>query len=73
MRDLRHKMIKALDVVDLGDPIRAQAAEICAEIAEQHCRDLGHAAQPRAGEIGELSTEDPPPTWTPPGTAQRAW
>ncbi|MFV2115452.1 thioredoxin reductase [Micromonospora sp. LOL_025] len=73
MRDLRDKMIVALDAADLGDPVRARVAEICAGVAEQHCRELGHAAQPRSGEIGELASGDPALTWAPTETGQRAW
>ncbi|MER5337174.1 thioredoxin reductase [Micromonospora sp. NPDC002717] len=73
MRDLRYKMIMALNAADLGDPICAQVAEICAEIAEQHCHELGHAPQPRSGEIGELATGEPALTWAPTETGQRAW
>jgi hypothetical protein len=40
MEDLKYKMIMALNAADLGSPICEQAAEICAEIAEQHCAQL---------------------------------
>ncbi|HEY2693395.1 MAG TPA: hypothetical protein VGJ50_33510, partial [Streptosporangiaceae bacterium] len=40
MEDLRYKMIMALNAADIGNPICEQAAEICAEIAEQHCAEL---------------------------------
>ena len=40
MEDLRYKMIMALNAADIGNPICEQAAEICAEIAEQHCAQL---------------------------------
>ncbi|WBB66948.1 thioredoxin reductase [Micromonospora sp. WMMD812] len=75
MRDLRFKMIMALNAADLGDPICEQVAEICAEIAEQHCAELGHAPQSRAGEIGELATGEPALTWAPveADSRQRAW
>ena len=43
VEDLRYKMIMALNAADIGNPICEQAAEICAEIAEQHCAEL-HAA-----------------------------
>ncbi len=33
-------MIMALNAADLGSPICEQAAEICAEIADQHCAEL---------------------------------
>ncbi len=40
MEDLRYKMIMALSAADIGNPICEQAAEICAEIAEQYCAEL---------------------------------
>ena len=40
MEDLRYKMIMALNAADIGNPICEQAAEICAEIAEQYCAEL---------------------------------
>ena len=47
MRDLRFKMIMALNAADLGNPICEQVAEICAEIAEQYCAEFGHTSQLR--------------------------
>lgn len=73
MRELRHKMLMALSAADIGEPVREQAAEICAEIAEQHCQELGHAPQVRSGEISELATGEPALTWAPAETEQRAW
>lgn len=75
VRDLRYKMIMALNAADLGDPICEQVAEICAEIAEQHCAEFGHTPQLRTGEIAELATGDPALTWAPSSadTGQRAW
>ena len=46
MTDLRYKMIMALNAADLGDPLCEQAADICAEIADQHCVELHRAASP---------------------------
>ena len=40
MEDLRYKMIMALNAADIGSPICEQAAQICAEIADQHCSEL---------------------------------
>ncbi len=40
VEDLKYKMIMALNAADLGNPICEQAAEICAEIADQHCAQL---------------------------------
>ncbi|MGR6321515.1 thioredoxin reductase [Micromonospora soli] len=74
MHDLRYKMIMALNAADLGDPICEQVAEICAEIAEQHCAELGHQPAVRSGEIAELgATGEPALTWAPVETGQRAW
>ncbi|WP_425892805.1 thioredoxin reductase [Micromonospora sp. DT4] len=75
VRDLRYKMIMALNAADLGDPICEQVAEICAEIAEQHCAEFGHTSALRAGEIAELATGEPALTWAPstPDAGQRAW
>jgi hypothetical protein len=44
MTELRYKMIMALNAADIGNPICEQAAEICAEIADQHCAEL-HVTQ----------------------------
>ncbi|MCM0678489.1 thioredoxin reductase [Micromonospora phytophila] len=73
MPELRYKMIMALNAADLGDPICDQVAEICAEIAEQHCAALHHAPQSRSGEIAELASGEPALTWAPNDTGQRAW
>jgi hypothetical protein len=40
VEDLRYKMIMALNAADIGNPICEQAAQICAEIAEQYCAQL---------------------------------
>ncbi|MDZ5443837.1 MULTISPECIES: thioredoxin reductase [Micromonospora] len=74
MRDLRYKMIMALNAADLGSPICEQVAGICAEIAEQHCAEFGHVPSVRSGEIAELgATGEPALTWAPTETGQRAW
>ncbi len=73
MPELRYKMIMALNAADLGDPICDQVAEICAEIAEQHCAALHHSPQSRSGEIAELAAGEPALTWAPNDTGQRAW
>ena len=49
VEDLRYKMIMALNAADIGNPICEQAAEICAEIAEQYCAEL-HVDHHRAGD-----------------------
>ena len=48
VEDLRYKMIMALNAADIGNPICEQAAEICAEIAEQYCAELHAAPPPRS-------------------------
>ncbi|MEU8288839.1 thioredoxin reductase [Micromonospora sp. NPDC048905] len=65
----------ALNAADLGEPMCAQVADICAEIAEQHCAEFGHTPQLLTGEIAELATGEPALTWAPtaPDTARRAW
>ncbi|MEU8181489.1 thioredoxin reductase [Micromonospora sp. NPDC049047] len=65
----------ALNAADLGEPICAQVADICAEIAEQHCAEFGHTPQLRTGEIAELATGEPALTWAPttPDTTRSAW
>ena len=55
MHDLRHRMIMALSAADIANPLCEQAAEICAEIAEQHCAEL-HVARP----VEEVSLEHDP-------------
>ena len=40
VEDLRYKMIMGLNAADIGNPICEQAAQICAEIAEQYCAQL---------------------------------
>jgi hypothetical protein len=46
MDDLQYKMAMALNAADFGNPICEQAAEICAEIAEQHCAELHSGSTP---------------------------
>lgn len=62
MEDLRYKMIMALNAADIGNPICEQAAEICAEIAEQYCAEL-HAAATAAQLIaaGQQAANGPAP------------
>ncbi len=48
MEDLRYKMIIALNAADLDSPICEQAAEICAEIAEQRWADYTTLANARS-------------------------
>ena len=43
--DLKYQMIMALSAADLGSPICEQAAEICAEVADQHCARLHRSTQ----------------------------
>lgn len=65
MQELRYKLIMALNAADLGSPICEQVAEICAEIAEQHCAELHHVPRVAAGEIAELATGEPALAWSP--------
>ncbi|MFB9235931.1 thioredoxin reductase [Plantactinospora siamensis] len=65
MLDLRYKMIMALTAADLGNPLCEQVAEICAEIAEQHCAQLNHVATAPVGEIAELAGGEPALAWSP--------
>jgi hypothetical protein len=62
MEDLRYKMIMALSAADIGNPICEQAAEICAEIAEQYCAEL-HAVTTTAQLIaaGQRAANGPAP------------
>jgi hypothetical protein len=65
MEDLRYKMIMALSAADLGSPICEQVADICAEIAEQHCAALNHVTTVPAGEIDQLAGGEPAMAWGP--------
>jgi hypothetical protein len=62
VEDLRYKMIMALNAADIGNPICEQAAEICAEIAEQYCAEL-HAAVTTAQLVaaGQRAANGPAP------------
>jgi hypothetical protein len=55
-------MIMALNAADIGNPICEQAAEICAEIAEQYCAEL-HATTTTAQLIaaGQHAANGPAP------------
>jgi hypothetical protein len=59
VEDLRYKMIMALNAADIGNPICEQAAEICAEIAEQHCAEL-HVTTDRAAGRGRPAGSERP-------------
>lgn len=56
MDDLYYKMIMALNAADLGSPICEQAAEICAEIAEQHCAQLHVTTTAHVIAVSEAAT-----------------
>jgi len=62
MEDLRYKMIMALNAADIGNPICEQAAQICAEIAEQYCAQL-HVATTTAQVVaaGQRAGSGPAP------------
>ena len=55
MEDLRYKMIMALNAADIGNPICEQAAQICAEIAEQYCAQL-HVTM--TAQLADRSSDD---------------
>jgi hypothetical protein len=59
MEDLRYKMIMALNAADIGNPICEQAAEICAEIAEQHCAQLHVAGTAHVITSGQRAANGP--------------
>jgi hypothetical protein len=63
MDDLRYKMIMALNAADFGNPLCEQAADICAEIADQHCAQL-HVAD-------RVSPDAVPAVTVPPGARGR--
>ncbi|MFC0002738.1 thioredoxin reductase [Micromonospora siamensis] len=73
MVELRDKMITALAAADLAGPAREQVAAVCAEVAERHCQEFGHAPAVRSGEIGELADGEPALGWAPTEPGQRAW
>ena len=60
VEDLRYKMIMALNAADIGNPICEQAAEICAEIAEQYCAELHTATTHRAADRGRPAGSERP-------------
>jgi hypothetical protein len=57
--DLEYKMIMALNAADLGSPLCEQAAEICAEIAEQHCAQLHVTKQADVIDVTQVTTNEP--------------
>jgi hypothetical protein len=57
MEDVRYKMIMALSAADIGSPICEQAAEICAEIADQHCAELHVTMTAPVIAVGQASQE----------------
>jgi hypothetical protein len=61
VEDVRYKMIMALSAADIGSPICEQAAEICAEIAEQHCAQLHVTTTAPVIRAGERMTVEPAP------------
>ena len=61
MEDLRYKMIMALNAADIGNPICEQAAEICAEIAEQHCAELHVTTTAQVIAAGQQAANGPAP------------
>jgi uncharacterized protein (TIRG00374 family) len=61
MEDLRYKMIMALNAADIGNPICEQAAQICAEIAEQYCAQLHVTTTARVVAAGQRAGGGPAP------------
>jgi hypothetical protein len=61
VEDLRYKMIMALNAADIGNPICEQAAEICAEIAEQHCAQLHVTTTAQVVAAGQRAGNGPAP------------
>ena len=61
MEDLRYKMIMALNAADIGNPICEQAAEICAEIAEQYCAELHVTTTAQVRAAGPQAANGPAP------------
>src|SRR6516162_1589154 len=61
VEDLRYKMIMALNAADIGNPICAQAAEICAEIAEQYCAELHVTTTAQMVAAGQQAANGPAP------------
>jgi hypothetical protein len=59
MEDVRYKMIMALSAADIGSPICEQAAEICAEIAEQYCAELHVTTTAHVIAIGAAAASGP--------------
>lgn len=60
MDDLKYKMIMALSAADIGGGLCEQAAEICAEIADQHCSQLHVTRTDAPVEVIEVSASPPP-------------
>jgi hypothetical protein len=61
MEDLRYKMIMALNAADIGNPICEQAAQICAEIAEQYCAQLHVTTTAQVIAAGQRAGSGPAP------------
>lgn len=71
MEDLKYKMIMALNAADLGSPICEQAAEICAEIAEQHCSQLHVTAIAPVIAVAGAAAGEPARLGAPPQSSAR--
>jgi len=54
-------MIMALNAADIGNPICEQAAEICSEIAEQHCAQLHVTTTAQVVAAGQRAGNGPAP------------
>jgi hypothetical protein len=60
MDDLKYKMVMALSAADLEDPLCEQVAEICAEIADQHCTQLHVTRSAETVEVIDAAPAGPP-------------
>jgi hypothetical protein len=60
VEDLKYEMVMALSAADFGGALCEQAAEICAEIADQHCRRLHVTRVDTAVKVIEVPASAPP-------------
>lgn len=60
MEDLKYKMIMALSAADIANPLCAEVAEICAEIADQHCTQLHVNRVSEVPEVLQVTTPGQP-------------
>lgn len=60
MDDLKYKMVMALSAADFENPLCEQVAEICAEIADQHCTQLHVTRSADAVDVIEVAAAAQP-------------